>query len=120
MPFRRWAQARDAGYSSLISFERTDTERAIARWWGELRRLHWGRRVRRRRCVLNHLVEKRRGWCKEKAAGDGSAEVENTVIVAGGPADEHVFQHLFDRARRSAVTDKVGSEFAPPDLAERH
>src|SRR4051812_28305614 len=29
-------------------------------------------------------------------AGDGPAEVENAVVIARRPADEHVLQHLLD------------------------
>ena len=30
-------------------------------------------------------------------AGLRDAEIEQTVVIAGGTADEHVFQHLLDR-----------------------
>ena len=41
-------------------------------------------------------------------------------MVARWPSDEHIFDHLLDRARRSAVADKISPEFTPRGVAKRH
>ncbi|SOY97263.1 hypothetical protein CBM2599_B51009 [Cupriavidus taiwanensis] len=57
---------------------------------------------------------------KEQAAGDSPAEIEQPVVVAGRPADEHVLEHLLDRGRRAGVGDEVGAEFARTGAAKHH
>ena len=42
----------------------------------------------------------------------GAAEIQQSVIVAGRLADEHILKHLLDGSRRPAITDEVGAEFA--------
>ena len=34
------------------------------------------------------------------------------VVIARRPADKHILQHQFDRARRTAVADKVGAKLS--------
>jgi len=43
-------------------------------------------------------VQKIRGRSEEQIPGDGTAEVQKAVVVAGRPANEHVLDHLLDRA----------------------
>src|SRR5229473_617827 len=114
-PSRRSGRARDAGCSCRgISFERADAERTIARWRvgrSEFASGWW---------VGRHRVEKTRGRREEEVAGDSPAEIEQPVVIARRPADKHVFEHLFDGARRTAVADEIGAELALSGLAEGH
>src|SRR6202008_33310 len=57
---------------------------------------------------------------KEQVAGDGPAEVQNAVVIAWWPADEHVLQHLLNRPGRSAIADEIRPELALPCPAKRH
>src|ERR1700678_11171 len=77
-------------------------------------RLSWATRV------FCHVVQKCRGWNEEQVSGDGAAEVEQAIVVAGRAADEHVLEHLLNGARRTAVADEIGSEFTLRRLAEGH
>ena len=65
------------------------------------------------------LQERRRGH-EEQIAGHGAAEIQQPIVIAGRPADEHIFQHLLDRSRRTRVADEIGAEFALPGAAEGH
>jgi len=69
---------------------------------------------------LCHVFEERRSRHEKQIAGDRSAEVENAVVIAWWPADEHIFKHLLDCARRAAVADEIGAEFTLPGHTERH
>ena len=57
---------------------------------------------------------------EEQIAGLGDAEIQQTVVIAGRAADEHVLQHLLDRPWRSRIADEIGAEFALRGTAERH
>src|SRR5580704_12522438 len=114
-----------------FSFEGTDAERTLAHRWLRYgwRRRRWsaGRLARQDGCgfrshrrVFGHILQKRRGWHEEQVSGDGAAEVEYPVVVAGRPADEHVVEHLLDGAGRTAVADEIGAEFTLRRPAEGH
>src|SRR6516164_7239298 len=96
-----------------ISFERTDAERTIthwrSRWRGRINGCGRWRGICRRRVAVDALQEGR-GRREKKIAADGSAEVEQPVVVAGRPANEHVLEHLLDRSRRTGIADEVGAE----------
>ena len=64
--------------------------------------------------------EKLQGRCEEEAAGNGVGEVQQAIVGAGRPADDHVFQHQLHRARRAGVADEVGARVAAARAAERH
>ena len=66
----------------------------------------------RRLVVCRDGVQKCRRRHEEQIAGHGAAEIQQPVVVAGRPADEHVLEHLLDGARRAAVADEIGAEFA--------
>ena len=53
-------------------------------------------------------------------SSDGTAEIEQPVVVAGRPSHEHVFEHLFNCTGRTAVANEVGAKFALPCPAEGH
>ena len=72
------------------------------------------------RLIFGHVLQKCRRRHEEQVSGDGAAEVEYPVVVAGRPADEHVLEHLLDGARRTAVADEVGAKFTMPGPAEGH
>ena len=76
--------------------------------------------LRNRRLVFGHGLQKCRGRHEEQVSGDGAAEVEQPVVVAGRPADEHVLEHLLDRAGRTAVADEIGAKFTVRGPAEGH
>src|SRR5262249_35493039 len=95
-----------------VSFEGTNTERAVLR---RCRAGNGGGRLVRR-----DVFEERRRRNEEQITGHGSTEIEDPVVIAGRPADEHVFQHRFDGARRAAVSDIIGAVFARPGMAEYH
>src|SRR5262249_24036358 len=104
-----------------ISFERADAKRTIGHRRDGLHRVDRRRdRWRSGLRVGRHLVEKRRRRHEEQVTGDGPAVVENAVVIARRPTDEHVFKHLLDRARRAAVADEVSTELALASLSERH
>src|SRR5580698_2672709 len=108
---------------SYVSFERTDAEGTVAHRWNGGRTFG-----HRRRCVgflslrlvFGQGIEKCRRWYEEKIPGDGAAEIKQPVVVAGWPADEHVLEHLFNRAGRTAVSDEISAEFTVARLAEGH
>ena len=70
--------------------------------------------------VFGHVLQKCRGRHEEQVSGDGAAEVEQPVVVAGRPADEHVLEHLLDGAGRTAVADEIGAKFTVTRPAEGH
>ena len=70
--------------------------------------------------VFGHVLQKRRRRHEEQISGDGAAEVEQPVVVAGRPADEHVLEHLLDGAGRTAVADEIGAKFTMRGPAEGH
>src|SRR5258707_2173750 len=94
-----------------VSFEGTDTQRTVAlrcrlrRWGGRLRRrLSSGRRV------VSDVFQEGRGGHEEQIAGLRDAEIEQTIVIALGTADEHVLQHLLDPSRRTCIADEIGAE----------
>ena len=70
--------------------------------------------------VFAHIFQKSGGWSEEQASGDRMAEVEQPIVVARWAANEHVLEHLLDRAGRTAVANEIGAEFAVPGTAEGH
>src|SRR5260370_33632326 len=94
-----------------VSFEGADTERTIVIRQVGFRRFFPGRRRWRRIrwLIFGHSLQKRFRRNKEKASRNRTAEVENPVIVARRPSNEHILEHLLDRARRTAVADKMGT-----------
>jgi hypothetical protein len=55
------------------------------------------------------------GRYEEQIGRHRGGEVEDPVIVARWPADEHVLEHLLDHLRTAAVADEVGAELAGAD-----
>src|SRR6202162_1346662 len=104
-----------------FSFKGADTERTIVlRLSG---RTGFGRRGDGRRIgrlVFVHVLQKCRGRHEEQVSGDGAAEVEQPVVVAGRPPDEHVLEHSLGGAWRTAVADEIRSKFALRGPAEGH
>jgi hypothetical protein len=72
------------------------------------------------RLVIGDVVEEGEGGGEEEIAGYGAAEIEKAVVVAGWAADEHVFEHLFERGRGAAVAEEIGAEFAVGGASEGH
>src|SRR5215471_19420702 len=105
-----------------VSLEGTDAERTIA--WGRSCRRGCcggrGGRWRGRYALVPEALQERRGRHEEQVAADRAAEVQQPIVVAGGLPDEHVGEHLLDRARRARIADKVGAELAMRGGAERH
>src|SRR5271163_3682571 len=75
---------------------------------------------RRSNLVVGEVLEKGRGGGEEQAAGDGAAEIEQAIVVAGRASDEHIFKHLLDGGGRAAIADEIGSEFTVGGAAEGH
>jgi hypothetical protein len=106
---------------SCLFLQGTDTERSVARGRTRprLRRLIVIRD--RRRCnVRRDVIQETRRRHEKQATGDGTAEIQQPVVIARRLADEHILQHLLDPIRRARITDEVSAELALPDLAERH
>ena len=109
-----------------VSFERPDAERTLAhRWDGwrrfDSRRRRRGFRNRRLGLAFGHVLQKCRRRHKEQVSGHGAAEVQQPVVTTGeGVTDEHVFDHLFDSAGRTAVADEIGAKLTMRGSAERH
>jgi len=57
---------------------------------------------------------------EEQVSCDRAAEVEEPIVVARRPADEHVLQHLLDGAGRAAVADEIRAELTVPRSTEGH
>src|SRR6266446_4410251 len=105
-----------------VSFERSDAERTLAHRWDGWREFDSRRRFRNRRpgLVFGHVLQKCRRRHKEQVSGNGAAEVQQSVVVAGRAPDEHVLDHLFDSAGRTAVADEIGAKLTMRGSAERH
>src|ERR1700732_3335911 len=108
-----------------VSFERSDAERTLAHRWDGWKRFDSRRRRRRFRnrrlgLVFGHVLQKCRRRHKEQVPSHGAAEVEQPVVVAGRAANEHVLDHLFDSAGRTAVADEIGTKFTGARSAEGH
>src|ERR1700691_2844343 len=113
---------------SDVSFKGTDAERTVAHRWnarmgfGGLCCRGWDRKrklVLRRR-IFADVLQKRRRPHEEQVSRDSAAEVEQPIIVAGRLPDEHVLEHLFGRAGRTAVAYEIGTKFALRRPPERH
>ena len=79
--------------------------------------------ARRCRCsglVVADVFQECRGRHEEQVAGHGAAEIQQTVVIAGRPADEHVLQHLLDGPGRARIADEIGAELALRRAPERH
>src|SRR5271155_2826189 len=97
-----------------FSFKGTDTERAfVSRRDGLRGFVHWRRGGGRcvRGLVFGYIIQKRRGRHEEQISGDGAAEIEQPVVIAGRPSHEHVLEHLLGGAWRTAVADEIRSKF---------
>src|SRR5579871_5243188 len=97
------ASSRCRLFMRNFSFEGTNTQRTVA-----LTRS--GCRVPDRRCrngglILAYGIQERYRRHKKQVSGDGPAEIEQPVVVAGRAANEHIFQHLFDGTGRTAVAN---------------
>src|ERR1700693_1802061 len=108
-----------------VSFERSDAERTLAHRWGGWRRFDSRRRRRGFSnrwlgLIFGHVLQKCRRRHKEQVSGHGTAEVQEPVVVAGRAPDEHVLDHLFDSAGRTAVADEISTKFTGARLAEGH
>src|SRR5262249_13649509 len=104
-----------------ISFEGPDTERTIvpgtAGRGGHDRRRKVGGRSKRR-VVPGHSLPECRRRRGEQVSGDGAAAGEQPVVVAGGPPDKHVIEHLLNSGGRTAVANEIGAKFTvcgPPE-----
>src|SRR5271155_553338 len=107
-PHRKWGLARGASYSyGFFSFEGTNAQRTVVM-------------LRHGALVRAYRLQKCDGRRKKQASRDGAAEIEQPVVVARRPANEHVLKHLLDGMRRTAVANEVGAEFALPCPAEGH
>ena len=58
------------------------------------------------RLLRRNVFEECRRRHEEQSAGDGAAEIQQSVVVAWRPANEHVLQHLLYSARRTGVADE--------------
>src|SRR5579862_2343296 len=126
------ASSRWRLFMSYVSFEGTDAEGVLGQRW--VGRLVAGSLIFSglifaglifaslifAGLILSHTVQKSCGWYEEKVSGDGAAEVEQAVVVAGRAADEHIHQHLLDGARGTAIADEIGAKFAVGRPAEGH
>ena len=98
-----------------VSFERTDTERTVVhRRAGLFGASTVADSAEGTSTAGSSSVTVSRNvadGAKNKVSGDGTAEVEHPVVVAGRAADEHVFEHLLNDAGRTAVANEIGAEF---------
>src|SRR5271170_2727268 len=105
-----------------VSFERTYAERAIARRriGSRGRNLDVGKRPSWRGLVVPDVLQERCGRSEEEIPGYCTAEIQQSIVVAGRPADEHILEHLLDRSGRTRVANEIGAELALRGAAERH
>src|ERR1700730_17775154 len=119
------ASSRCRLFMRNFSFEGTNAQRTVASprdgWKASGRRRVYGkRRSHRYGLVVAHGFKKCCGRSKKHISRDGTAEIEQAVIIAGRPAHEHVFEHLFDGVGRTAVADEICAKFTVPGSAEWH
>src|SRR5579871_6722569 len=115
------ASSRCRLFMRTFSFEGSNTQRTVTSPRGGGRaigRRRVYRRRRRHRLVVTRGFQKCCGGSKKHVSGHGAAEIEQAVIVAGRPAHEHVFEHLFDGTGRTAVADEICPKFTVPGSAE--
>src|ERR1700756_1428153 len=104
------ASSRCRLFMRIFPFQGTDAERSILGRRGGRGCLN---RCRGSRGLTSgNIFEERGGRDEKQISRDRGAEIKNAVVIAGRAADEHVFQHLLDGARRAAVPDEIGAEFA--------
>src|SRR5260370_25609830 len=60
------------------------------------------------------------GRHKEEVPGDRATEVQQAIVVAWRPTDEHVLQHLLGPLWRARVADEVGPVLAMRRVTEWH
>src|ERR1700724_777250 len=117
------ASSRCRLFMRNFSFEGTNAQRTVT-WplggWRAIgrRRVYDDRGSHRYGLVVSHAFQKCYGRSKQHVSRDSAAEIEQAVIVAGRPAHEHVFEHLFDSAGRTAVADEICAKFTVPGSAE--
>src|ERR1700690_2097553 len=96
------ASSRCRLFMRNFSFEGTNAQRTVTwprgGWRAIGRRAYDKRGSHRCGLVVAHGFQKCCGRSKKHVSRDGAAEIEQAVIVAGRPAHEHVFEHLFDGA----------------------
>src|SRR5579862_9041154 len=119
------ASSRCRLFMRNVSFEGTNGERTVTSppgGWRAIgrRRVYGKRRSVRYGLVVAHGFQKCCGRSKKHVSRDRAAEIEQAVIVAARPAHEHVFEHLFDGARRTTVADEISAKFTVPGPAEWH
>src|SRR6201999_116166 len=71
------------------------------------------------RIAIREFLEQGGRGNEEQAARDRAAIVEQPVVVARRPADEHVLHHQFDRFGRTRVADEVRAELPLARAANR-
>src|SRR5260370_36523458 len=75
---------------------------------------------------LSSLARRREGFQeaqgrhKEEVPGDRATEVQQAIVVAWRPTDEHVLQHLLRPLWRARVADEVGPVLAMRRVTEWH
>src|SRR5579864_791747 len=106
------ASSRWRLFMRRISFERTYAERTIARRRIRLRDPCVGTRRSGRGLVVPDVLQERRGRSEEEIPGYRTAEIQQPIVIAGGPPNEHILQHLLDRSWRTRVADEIGAELA--------
>src|ERR1700674_3970782 len=104
-----------------FSFEGTNAQRTVTSprggWRDSGRQVYGTWRRHRYGVVVAHGFQECCGRSKKHVSRDGAAEIEQAVIVAGRPAHEHVFEHLFVGGGRAPVADKIGAKFTVPGSA---
>src|SRR5579863_5327747 len=97
------ASSRCRLFMRNFSFEGTNPQRTVALPRGG----YDNRRGQHSGLVLAYGFQKRQRGSKKQVSRDRTAEIEQLVIVAGRPANEHVFEHLFNGTGRTAVADEI-------------
>src|SRR5208337_5537228 len=85
-------------------------QRGFGRWLG--------RGPRNLRLVFGYVFQECRGGREKQVSSDGPTEIEQSVVIAGRAANEHVLQHLLNRTGRTAVANEIGAKFTlrgPPE-----
>src|SRR5579871_800279 len=119
------ASSRCRLFMRNFSFEGTNAQRTVTSppgGWRAIgrRRVYGKRRSVRYELVVAHGFQECCGRSKKHVSSDRAAEIEQAVIVAGRPAHEHVFEHVFDGAGRTAVADEICAKFTVPGSAKGH
>src|SRR3984885_13755837 len=115
------ASSRWRLFMSDVSFKGTDAERTLVHRWDRWRgfgRHRRGGRPHNRRLGFAHVLQKGRRRHEEQISGEGAPEAAQTGAVASRPAAEHVLEHLFEGAGRTAVTYEIRAKFCVSGAAE--